>query len=133
MAFAHYPVTIPVETTKHAKTSILKPPSSSESLSLSLPPPLKPRNLSIFSRFKRLGHNGKYFHSPSAQAEPQEPQVSTAADAITHFKHLLLPIVDGNPYLSEGTRQVILTHIISMAASVCDACKKVEFLFFYRL
>ncbi|BFG39337.1 hypothetical protein CerSpe_256110 [Prunus speciosa] len=109
MAFAHYPVTIPVETTKHAKTSILKPPSSSESLSLSLPPPLKPRNLSLFSRFKRLGHNGKYFHSPSAQAEPQEPQVSTAADAITHFKHLLLPIVDGNPYLSEGTRQAIAT------------------------
>ncbi|BBH08059.1 hypothetical protein Prudu_020145 [Prunus dulcis] len=109
MAFAHYPVTIPVETTKHAKTSILKPPSSSESLSLSLPPPLKPRNLSIFSGFRRLGHNGKYFHSPSAQAEPQEPQISTAADAITHFKHLLLPIVDGNPYLSEGTRQAIAT------------------------
>lgn len=30
-----------------------------------------------------------------------------AADALTSVKHVLLPITDRNPYLSEGTRQVI--------------------------
>lgn len=43
----------------------------------------------------------------SAKAKAQEPEVSIAADAFTHFKHLLLPITDSNPYLSEGSRQVI--------------------------
>jgi len=42
----------------------------------------------------------------SAKAKPQEPEVSVAGDAFTEFKHLLLPITDRNPYLSEGTRQV---------------------------
>lgn len=32
-----------------------------------------------------------------------------ASDAFTEFKHLLLPITDRNPYLSEGTRQAIAT------------------------
>jgi len=32
--------------------------------------------------------------------------VSVGSDAFTEFKHLLLPITDRNPYLSEGTRQV---------------------------
>ena len=42
----------------------------------------------------------------SAKAKPEEPEITVAADAYTQFKHLLLPITDRNPYLSEGTRQV---------------------------
>lgn len=41
----------------------------------------------------------------SAKAKQKESEVSLAEDAF-NFKHLLLPITDGNPYLSEGTRQV---------------------------
>ncbi|KAH7844190.1 hypothetical protein Vadar_025287 [Vaccinium darrowii] len=44
-----------------------------------------------------------------AKAKPKEPKFSLAADAFTHFKHLLLPITDRNPYLSEGTRQAAAT------------------------
>lgn len=29
-----------------------------------------------------------------------------AVDALSEVKHVLLPITDRNPYLSEGTRQV---------------------------
>lgn len=106
MAFAHYPTSIRLQASKYPKTSILKPPPPSPSFS-SLPLPLKPRSLSLFSRPRIPGHKGNYTSPPSAQAEPQGPQVSSAADAFTNFKHLLLPITDGNPYLSEGTRQVI--------------------------
>ncbi|RZC87147.1 hypothetical protein C5167_042079 [Papaver somniferum] len=34
---------------------------------------------------------------------------NSAADAFTQFKHLLLPVTDTNPYLSEGTRQAAAT------------------------
>jgi len=47
----------------------------------------------------------------SARAEQQESGGSfggsLVADAFTDVKHVLLPITDRNPYLSEGTRQVI--------------------------
>ncbi|XP_004509398.1 uncharacterized protein [Cicer arietinum] len=43
------------------------------------------------------------------KAKPKEPEVSVASDAFTQFKHLLLPITDRNPYLSEGTKQAIAT------------------------
>ncbi|XP_022739554.1 uncharacterized protein LOC111291797 isoform X1 [Durio zibethinus] len=111
MAFAHYLVAVPIDTSKHAKTSFL--PSSMESLSSlaftssssssSSPFPLlsKARNLSIFPRINRIRHKAK--------AEPQNSEVNVAADAFTHFKHLLLPITDTNPYLSEGTRQAAAT------------------------
>ncbi|XP_048431600.1 uncharacterized protein LOC103953446 [Pyrus x bretschneideri] len=108
MAFAHYPTSIRLQASKHPKTSILKPPPPSPSFS-SLTLPLKPRNLSLFSRPRIPGHKGNYTSPPSAQAEPQGPRASSAADAFTNFKHLLLPITDGNPYLSEGTRQAIAT------------------------
>ncbi|XP_068344844.1 uncharacterized protein [Pyrus communis] len=108
MAFAHYPTSIRLQASKQPKTSILKPPPPSPSFS-SLTLPLKPRNLSLFSRPRIPGHKGNYTSPPSAQAEPQGPRASSAADAFTNFKHLLLPITDGNPYLSEGTRQAIAT------------------------
>ncbi|PPS10333.1 hypothetical protein GOBAR_AA10319 [Gossypium barbadense] len=44
-----------------------------------------------------------------AVPQPQDSEVSLVADAFTHFKHLLLPITDRNPYLSEGTRQAAAT------------------------
>ncbi|EOX90776.1 Uncharacterized protein TCM_000147 [Theobroma cacao] len=107
MAFAHCLVAVPVETSKHSKPSILTCSSneslaslaftSSSSFSLSS----KARNLSFRPRNHRI--------RPKANAEPQESEVNIAADAFTHFKHLLLPITDGNPYLSEGTRQAATT------------------------
>lgn len=42
----------------------------------------------------------------TANAKPQESEVSPAVDSFSQFKHLLLPITDRNPYLSDGTRQV---------------------------
>jgi hypothetical protein len=47
------------------------------------------------------------FYLNSVKAKAQEPEVSVASDAFTQFKHLLLPITDRKPYLSEGTKQVI--------------------------
>ncbi|MBA0653406.1 hypothetical protein Goklo_020585 [Gossypium klotzschianum] len=44
-----------------------------------------------------------------AVPQPQDSEVSLVTDAFTHFKHLLLPITDRNPYLSEGTRQAAAT------------------------
>lgn len=37
----------------------------------------------------------------------QESVGGLAADAFTEFKHVLLPINDRNPYLSEGTKQAV--------------------------
>jgi hypothetical protein len=48
-----------------------------------------------------------YFYLNLVKAKAQEPEVSVASDAFTQFKHLLLPITDRKPYLSEGTKQVI--------------------------
>ncbi|WCJ32709.1 hypothetical protein M5689_014114 [Euphorbia peplus] len=105
MAFAHYLLAVPVDTSSaHPKTSILN--SSAESSSLSFSPSSilrsKPGKLSIFPKLRRrIAHKSK--------AIPQEPEVTLAADAFTQFKHLLLPITDRNPYLSEGTRQAAST------------------------
>ncbi|KAJ7953167.1 Rossmann-like alpha/beta/alpha sandwich fold containing protein [Quillaja saponaria] len=107
MAFAHHLLAVPVETSKHLKTPILMPSSSSSSGSLfsvtfsSTRLRSKAPKLCIFRGFHRIGHRAK--------AKPQEPEVSVATDAFTQFKHLLLPITDRNPYLSEGTRQAIAT------------------------
>ncbi|XP_050383045.1 uncharacterized protein LOC126799829 [Argentina anserina] len=107
MALAHYSVAVPVEAAKQPKTSILKPSaSSSESHSSLFFSASKPRSLSISSR---IGRKLSHFHSPAAQAEPQESPASLAAEAFSQFKHVLLPITDRNPYLSEGTRQAIAT------------------------
>ncbi|KAJ9146928.1 hypothetical protein P3X46_029141 [Hevea brasiliensis] len=109
MAFAHCLLAVPVDTSNHPKTTIpnsFSSPSAAaaESLSLSLSSfsiGSNSRKLSIFPRLQRIGHKAK--------AKAQESEVSLAADAFTHFKHLLLPITDRNPYLSEGTRQAAAT------------------------
>jgi len=104
MAFAHSLLAVPVEPSKLLKTSL--PASSSSS------PPLfslafassslrsKARKPSIFSKFRRIGHKAK--------AKQKESEVGIAEDAF-NFKHLLLPITDRNPYLSEGTIQAVAT------------------------
>ncbi|KAL8200369.1 hypothetical protein R6Q59_003383 [Mikania micrantha] len=46
-------------------------------------------------------------HTASVRA--QAAGVNSVAEAFTEFKHLLLPITDRNPYLSEGTRQAAAT------------------------
>ncbi|KAG0454306.1 hypothetical protein HPP92_025610 [Vanilla planifolia] len=43
------------------------------------------------------------------RAENQESSVSLAADAFANIKHVLLPITDRNPYLSEGSRLAAAT------------------------
>ncbi|KAL1370582.1 hypothetical protein HN51_000828 [Arachis hypogaea] len=105
MALAHYLIAVPIEPSpKSPKSSLLNPPFSISSNSLNLFPslPSKPhKQHSLFSRFRRVTHKAK--------AKAQEPEVSAATDAFTQFKHLLLPITDRNPYLSEGTRQAIAT------------------------
>lgn len=58
---------------------------------------------SLFARPRRIGRHG------IAKAQPQDSETTVAADAFTHFKHLLLPVTDRNPYLSEGTRQAAAT------------------------
>uniref|UniRef100_A0A0R0FPW0 Uncharacterized protein n=1 Tax=Glycine max TaxID=3847 RepID=A0A0R0FPW0_SOYBN len=117
MAFAHYLLAVPVEPSPNFPTNPPKPNpslSSSSSSSISshcfnLSSSLRPKH-SLFSRFRRICHKAK--------AKPQEPEVTVASDAFTQFKHLLLPITDRNPYLSEGTRQLLMhsrkSHCLSM-------------------
>ncbi|KAI5684011.1 hypothetical protein M9H77_05239 [Catharanthus roseus] len=110
MAFAHYIAAVApsLETAKpHLKSSILTPPLPSLSNSIlslgfsSLSTKLKAPKLSFFSKFSRTGQKVK--------AKSQEPEVSPVVDSFGQFKHLLLPITDRNPYLSEGTRQAAVT------------------------
>ncbi|KAG0453239.1 hypothetical protein HPP92_025646 [Vanilla planifolia] len=42
------------------------------------------------------------FKEDEVRAENQESSVNLAADAFANIKHVLLPITDRNPYLSEG-------------------------------
>ncbi|KAK7360254.1 hypothetical protein VNO77_02237 [Canavalia gladiata] len=104
MAFLHYLVAVPVERfLKSPKPSIPNASLSISSQALNLSPSHRSgtHKYSVFCRIRRIGHKAK--------AKPQEPDVSVASEAFTQFKHLLLPITDRNPYLSEGTRQAIAT------------------------
>ncbi|XP_042507666.1 uncharacterized protein LOC122083824 [Macadamia integrifolia] len=110
MAFAHYLVALPVDSSHLLKSSITSCPTTcTGSSSLvshvfspsSLRAEAKAPKVSVFSRFRKLGHR--------ARAKLQEPEANLVADAFTNFKHVLLPITDRNPYLSEGTRQAAAT------------------------
>ncbi|XP_040937262.1 uncharacterized protein [Gossypium hirsutum] len=104
MAFAHYLFAVPMDTSIHPKISIppsfcsIESPSSLPFPSFSSPFPTLSK---ARTRINRVGHKAK--------AEPRESEVNIEADAFSHFKHLLLPITDRNPYLSEGTRQAAAT------------------------
>ncbi|XP_022751501.1 uncharacterized protein LOC111300125 isoform X2 [Durio zibethinus] len=106
MAFAPYLVAVPIDTSKHAKTSILPFSSSSPSSSIESLSSLA-FSSSLFSKTRNVPRIRRI--RPKAKAKPEESEVNLAADAFTHFKHLLLPIADRNPYLSEGTRQAAAT------------------------
>ncbi|KAL5659724.1 hypothetical protein ACJX0J_032887, partial [Zea mays] len=43
------------------------------------------------------------------RAEVNESGSVLAVDALSQVKHVLLPVLDRNPYLSEGTRQAAAT------------------------
>uniref|UniRef100_A0A7N0TPL0 Universal stress protein n=1 Tax=Kalanchoe fedtschenkoi TaxID=63787 RepID=A0A7N0TPL0_KALFE len=101
MAFARY-VAAAVPVKPRCATRNATPPSfSATAVSLSSLSFVSPRRLSMLPSFRRVGRRVK--------VAPQESQVSIAADSFTQFKHLLLPITDRNPYLSEGTRQAAAT------------------------
>ncbi|KAJ0040216.1 hypothetical protein Pint_28550 [Pistacia integerrima] len=138
MAFAHYLVSVPSAASKHAKTPIMpfstSSPSSVAKFSLTFSSSSlrsKARKLCI-RRFRRI--------VPKAEAKSPEPEVSSGTDAFTHFKHLLLPITDRNPYLSEGTRQAAATtaalakkygaDITVVDHSKCEISGKIELIFF---
>ncbi|KAJ8545718.1 hypothetical protein K7X08_018301 [Anisodus acutangulus] len=101
MAFAHYLLTVPADTSNfHTATSIFTHPFSSSCNSLSSPN-LNTRRVPNFLKNLRIGHK--------ASVKAQASESSSAADAFTNFKHVLLPITDRNPYLSEGSRQAAAT------------------------
>ncbi|CAA7403510.1 unnamed protein product [Spirodela intermedia] len=52
---------------------------------------------------------GAFLPFLTTKAEVQDSGNAPAADLYTAFKHVLLPITDRNPYLSEGTRQAAAT------------------------
>lgn len=106
MAFAHYlAAAAPVKTSKpHLRSSILAPPLPTSLLSLglsSISGELKVPKLSFFSKLSRTVQK--------ARATPPGQEASSVVDYFSQFKHLLLPVTDRNPYLSEGTRQAAAT------------------------
>ncbi|KAK1439219.1 hypothetical protein QVD17_05035 [Tagetes erecta] len=101
MAFANCSSFAHVETS--SKHSII---TSSFSISPSLPlssfsSSSVSRKRSVFPNLLRIGRTDA--------VKPQAAGVNSIAEAFTEFKHLLLPITDRNPYLSEGTRQAAAT------------------------
>ncbi|KAL8133626.1 uncharacterized protein LOC141712609 [Apium graveolens] len=108
MAFAHYLLAVPVESSSSLKPH--HPFISSSKIS-----PLHTKTVSLGLNFKKVCNFSIFpnlFHRISvlkAKATPQESEVTPAVDSFSQFKHLLLPITDRNPYLSEGTRQATST------------------------
>ncbi|CAM8957788.1 unnamed protein product [Rhodiola kirilowii] len=100
MAFALCVAAVPC-TTRNAVPASFSAAGSLLSLSSVSPLRSVPRRLSIRPTNCRIGRKAK--------VTPQESEVSVATDSFTQFKHLLLPITDRNPYLSEGTRQAAAT------------------------
>ncbi|CAL9245240.1 unnamed protein product [Arabidopsis halleri] len=65
----------------------------------------KPRQQHLSLRSVALKDKG----GPKAQAKEAQGNPITEGDAFSNVKHLLLPVIDRNPYLSEGTRQAAAT------------------------
>ncbi|XP_077246662.1 cell wall integrity/stress response component [Tasmannia lanceolata] len=108
MAFSHYLPAVPLFSSNPTEMPMLLRPYLSYYSSLSLPLdrlslafPCNRTKPSIFSPFPKPTHR--------ARAELQDSVGGFAASALTEFKHVLLPITDQNPYLSEGTRQAAAT------------------------
>ncbi|XP_075091303.1 uncharacterized protein LOC107826763 isoform X2 [Nicotiana tabacum] len=112
MAFAQYLLTVPADTSNpHSTSSILTRPVSSSYNSLSsVSFSFSSLNLNTRrgrGRVSNFPKNLRFGHKASVKAQASE--ASSAADAFTNFKHVLLPITDRNPYLSEGSRQAAAT------------------------
>ncbi|XP_073156402.1 uncharacterized protein [Henckelia pumila] len=105
MAVSHLPLPLHLENTETFFTStpfFLQPTcllpivlSSASSRKLKL------RNISLSPKF--LGPSVK------VKSKPEESEASLEANTFTEFKQLLLPVIDRNPYLSEGTKQATAT------------------------
>ncbi|RWR90713.1 hypothetical protein CKAN_01982200 [Cinnamomum micranthum f. kanehirae] len=102
MAFARYLLPVPFATSNPPaempilfRLSSFSFPSSSSSFHI------KKRKSLILSASPKT--------SFTVKAELQESVGGSAADAFTELKHVLLPVTDRNPYLSEGTRQAVAT------------------------
>ncbi|XP_022943871.1 uncharacterized protein LOC111448467 isoform X1 [Cucurbita moschata] len=105
MAFARCLLPLPLETLKHPTSSIFASSSSTQcSFTVAFNSASRRRgdfNLPISTLCCKTGHRVK--------AKPHDSEATVVAGSFTEFKHLLLPITDRNPFLSEGTRQAIAT------------------------
>lgn len=106
MAFANCSSSVHIETS--SKHSILT--------SFAISPKLSSSASSLFSSSSISRQSQKLSSLPNilryrrtVAVKPQASGVNSVAEAFTEFKHLLLPITDRNPYLSEGTRQAAAT------------------------
>uniref|UniRef100_A0A1J3CZN6 UspA domain-containing protein n=1 Tax=Noccaea caerulescens TaxID=107243 RepID=A0A1J3CZN6_NOCCA len=83
-----------------SKQGTLASSSSSTTLHSFSSLPLKPRELSLFPNLSRVALK---------VAAKAQSEVSPVGETFSNLKHLLLPVIDRNPYLSEGTRQAAAT------------------------
>lgn len=67
------------------------------------------RRISHSFSLRRMGSRVAKRAAGKARAEVQASGDGTAAAYLSQFKHVLLPITDSNPYLTEGTRQAMAT------------------------
>ncbi|KAF7074004.1 hypothetical protein CFC21_078917 [Triticum aestivum] len=92
-------------------SSLLPAPASgvraSHAPELAFPPVNRKGGVSLRRRGAR--HGGRGFALSLVRAEVNESASALAIDALSQVKHVLLPITDRNPYLSEGTRQAAAT------------------------
>uniref|UniRef100_A0ACD5XUK3 Uncharacterized protein n=1 Tax=Avena sativa TaxID=4498 RepID=A0ACD5XUK3_AVESA len=64
---------------------------------------------SLFAALKSVDCSTRLALYLAVRAEVNESGSALAIDALSQVKHVLLPITDRNPYLSEGTRQAAAT------------------------
>ncbi|CAI0461392.1 unnamed protein product [Linum tenue] len=104
MALARYLLAVPAYTSSNRRrVSILSSCPTAESSSF-------PAHLSSRSLASKPSKLPILYRTRPGKAKAQESGVDLgAADSFTRFKHLLLPVTDTNPYLSEGTRQAAAT------------------------
>ncbi|XP_073294312.1 uncharacterized protein [Primulina huaijiensis] len=105
MAVSHSPLPLHLETTETLfnSTSFFIQPTYLLPIVLSsaYSRKLKPCNISLSAKFLRP--------SVKVKSKPEESEAKLEANTFTEFKQLLLPVIDRNPYLSEGTKQAAAT------------------------
>lgn len=93
-----------------AFAQFLRPPVPPSFHSLGADRHSMPRPPSLFTLSSIRTASLSSFKKPQrrVRAEQQESSATLAADAFANIKHVLLPITDRNPYLSDGTRQAAI-------------------------